>query len=548
MTELATFYHEKAKDFLKTVVCFDDKAYKTSQVDAAISRTAKKDSDGFQDEEKESGSNFSEKDKPKKDEHEPIGSSKEVDPKVLTDSFANMGILCTVIEPDTNEATARVQIKKMARIADVAIIDWELRNQQGEKDVSIARDAIVDIIKEDDKSGGCLRLIVIYSDGVGTDIISELAELLKENGFSVSGNCLELQNGHSLVTFFHKSEVSYQELPTRVVDSFTKLTSGLLPAAALSAITVIRQHSHHLLATFPATLDGAFITHRCLIPDPNDAEQFLVDLFETEIGTLLTRSNIHEAVDGTKSEIWVRDRLPQEQLNCFIPLLKEYSTDKCKDFSGKIRELCGKKMSGKELGNKIFEILYSCADPKERERAKEEFSILSTLDVHRNNISCYESHPPRLRLGTIVRDLDTNTYLLCIQPLCDSTRIADDKETIFPFLALVIRSDAKDLDLCIPNKDTTEDVTWLSILPKPQQLVSYQFTGKSKAEAYVEANNFGPREEYIFQNSNGKKCFEWVADLKLGKAQRVASELAARIHTMGIDEFEWLRLQKSRAN
>lgn len=550
MTELTGFYREKVADFLKTVVCFDDHAYDDRLDNCGAVKAAAMAPDGFSTDEGETDTHG--------DASEVVGcvsdkSSSGFEAKDITDAFAEMDILCSVIKPHTDGKLARPQIEKLARTADVAIVDWVLKNNQGCNDTSIAREAIVNIVKHDEERGGCLRLIVIYSDEKGEQVIGELAELLSENGFKHVPGTLELQNAHTLIVFLQKAGASavgveYKDLPGRVVDSFTRLTSGLLPAAALSAISVIRQHSHHLLATFPATLDGAFLAHRCLIPDPNDAEQFLLDLFEGEIGALLAHSQVRKAVDGHRCTAWVESRFSLEQRDNLVPLLTQYDENKAKSFVEQIKMLCGKKMQGKELADALFAFFYSGTESRIATEAQEDFSILSTLDAHRRRLATLEQKPPRLHLGSVVRETDSGKFLLCVQPLCDSTRIGLEEGTIFPFLLLSSPLEQKNLDLCIPDEDEQAQVVWLSISPKPQSLVSYRFCGKSATEAYVEAaKDTKNGEYYAFRTSDGK-CLEWMADLKIGKAQRVVSQLAARIHTLGIDEFEWLRLQGPRTS
>lgn len=550
MTELTGFYRERVADFLKTVVCFDDQAYEDTFGNCSVIKAAARVPDGFSADEGDADTHG--------DAPEVVGcvsdtSSSGFEAKDITDAFAEMNILCSVIKPHTDGELARPQIEKLARTADVAIVDWVLKDSQGCNDTSIAREAIVNIVKHDEERGGCLRLIVIYSDEKGEQVIGELAELLSDNGFERVPGTLELQNAHTLIVFLQKAGpsavgVEYKDLPGRVVDSFTRLTSGLLPAAALSAISVIRQHSHHLLATFPATLDGAFLAHRCLIPDPNDAEQFLLDLFEGEIGALLAHSQVCKAVDGHRCTAWVESRCPPEQRNNLVPLLTQYDENKAKSFGEQIKSLCGKKMQGKELADALFALFYSGTEPKIATQAQEDFSILSTLDAHRRRLATLEQNPPRLHLGSVVRETDSGKFLLCVQPLCDSTRIGLEEGTIFPFLLLSSPLEKKNLDLCIPDEDEQAQVVWLSISPKPQSLVSYRFCGKSATEAYVEAaKDTRNGEYYAFQTSDGK-CLEWMADLKIGKAQRIVSQLAARIHTLGIDEFEWLRLQRPRTS
>lgn len=547
MTELTDFYRQKVTDFLKTVVCFDDRAYEGGHEGAGAVRIAAKAPDGFSEDVGEVGNGVISG----VVGCDPAGSNTGFDEKALTDAFAEMEILCSVIKPDTDGARAKKQIENLARTADVAICDWEFYD-----DISIAREAIVNIVSEDEKRGGCLRLIVIYSDGNGPDVTTELSGLLEQLGFKYSKDKFELQNAHSLIVFFQKPGlnlptvpaelvVEYKDLPGRVIDSFTKLTSGLLPAAALSAISVIRQQSHHLLAAFPATLDGAYLTHRCLIPDPNDAEQFFLDLFEGEIGALLAHSRMNEAVDSARCEAWVEKNniFDASQRKRLRKSLTKYGKAKIDGFR---KLFADNNLSDDAVSEMVLELFYG-ATPNEMERAKEDFSVLSALDTHRRRRMVSEPKMPRLQLGSVVREVWSGRYLLCIQPLCDSTRIKHDKETCFPFLFLDKPSDdklTKDFDLCVP--DGGDGVVWLSILPKPQRLISYQFRGKSVSEAYVVAEKLDDQMNYVFRMADGQSCLEWMADLKTGKAQRIVSQLAARIHTLGIDEFEWLRLHGPR--
>jgi hypothetical protein len=550
MTELTGFYRERVADFLKTVVCFDDQAYEDTFGNCSVIKAAARVPDGFSADEGDADTHG--------DAPEVVGcvsdtSSSGFEAKDITDAFAEMNILCSVIKPHTDGELARPQIEKLARTADVAIVDWVLKDSQGCNDTSIAREAIVNIVKHDEERGGCLRLIVIYSDEKGEQVIGELADLLSDNGFERVPGTLELQNAHTLIVFLQKAGLSavgveYKDLPGRVVDSFTRLTSGLLPAAALAAISVIRQQSHHLLATFPATLDGAFLTHRCLIADPHDAEQFLLDLFEGEIGSLLAHSKkMTEAVDEIRCAAWVEknDFFDTAQKKRLKKSLTKYSRAKIDG----LRDLFDKNdLPENAVAEEVLKLFYGAiSDPKTIARVKEDFSILSTLDVHRRWITTFNRNLPRLRLGSVVRETDSGRFLLCVQPLCDSTRIKHNRSTIFPFLLLATPPEPKDLDLCIPDEDEESGVVWLSISPKPQCLISYQLRGKSASEAYVVAKDMGNQKDYAFQTSDGK-CLEWMADLKIGKAQRIASQLAARIHTLGIDEFEWLRLQGPRTS
>ncbi len=535
MNRLHEFYTAKVADFLKTVVCFDDKAEYGS---AGIQKQfASKSEDGFSD---ESSSSL-----PTMSITEEYAANNEIfglNAKALTHAFAEKAILCSVIKPDGASEHIAKQIVSLGKAADVLILDWKL----AERDSTIARDALLKIIADDERGGGRLRLVVVYSIEKGKDVIEELFNLLQERGYTREGESLEIKNKHSLIVFYQKpgtvipfSEIiDYDKLPDEIIKSFTSLTAGLLPAATLSAITAIREQTHHLLATFPSTLDGAFLTHRCLIPDPSDSEQFLLDLLEGEIGAMLRHSSVSEAVNSVQCRAWVaiNTGFSTEGRKVALTAIQEYKrNNKTKGF----QKLFASK-DEKDVADKVLELFYKL-NPEDLKSAKEELSILATLDTHRKRSVSPPVKALRLQLGVVVKDHSQSRYLLCIQPLCDSLRIKPDEQREFPFLRLEqfdFSSDQGSLELCIPHND---DPLWLTVKTFPKNIVTFPFKAKSATEAFVGAEL--DNGAYFFPTGNGIKL-EWLAELKIGKAQRIVSQLAARIHTLGIDEFEWMRLHQ----
>ena len=542
MIDLPQYYREKAGAFIKTVVCFDDKAeYPKKSPYIKVSTSVP--SDGF-----EPGTPAPD-DQEKKaiDAKQEDGESEsdELNAHALIEAFAQKDVLCSVIAPSSEQEAIKAQILALTRVADIAILDWKL----APKDPTIARDAIVSIVKSDIECGGRVRLIAIYSDANAVDVLTELEALLKENGFSLNLEDKELKGEHALIVFFQKPKtpkptadvVEYKDLPDRTIEEFSKLTSGLLPVAALSAITEIRQQTHHLLATFPSTLDGAFIAHRCLIPDPNDAEQFLLDIIESEIGALLRHKGVGRSVSAEKCVAWTGqiDGIAADKK----PQINNLITDYCDDIKEAFRSIFpGKKLKEHEMAKKIMELLYKNTE-NEIDAAKIGLSILASLDASQKTKM---GVMPKLQLGSIVRCISNGDYLLCVQPLCDSVRISHENGSRFPFLILKQVDDADvnaSLDICLYEHNL---IKWLTAKTKPSDLVSIPFKGKSDQEKYVEAVQEG--ESYLFCDASGKYEFEWMGELKTGKAQRVASQLAARLHTLGIDEFEWQRLRQRQAN
>jgi hypothetical protein len=76
-------------------------------------------------------------------------------------------------------------------------------------------------------------------------------------------------------------------------------------------------------------------------------------------------------------------------------------------------------------------------------------------------------------------------------------------------------------------------VTWSPFLTE-----MFTFTSASEQQDYVLATK--DVNGYVFGDAHGNR-FEWVADLKNVTAQWAVSQLGARISSVGIDVFEWLR-------
>jgi hypothetical protein len=131
-------------------------------------------------------------------------------------------------------------------------------------------------------------------------------------------------------------------------------------------------------------------------------------------------------------------------------------------------------------------------------------------------------------------------FLMCIQPGCDSVRLPAETDIFFPFIRFnegteqnhnisVLDFDGVRQYLNFPDKKPT------------YALFSFSFRAKSSDNPYVEAvvtdAGFG------FKVSGKEVTYRWVGNIRAEQAQRLASKLAARLHTPGVDEFEWLRLK-----
>ena len=530
------------------MICFDDEAYQEPPKAKDQPSAARKPDDGF-----EEGSNNSTHNEIPQDNQtieNPNDNAHQLNAKELTEAFAKKEILCSVINPSNDiegENKCIERIAQMARMADVVILDWEMPG----KDHSIAQNAIIEIIKEDQGEGGCLRLIVIYSAADGITAINNLHNCLEKYKFEKIENGFALQNEHALIVFLNKlgnfqttDRIGYTDLPDRIITEMLKLTKGLLPSAALRAVSVLRDKSHHLLAKFPARLDGAYIVHRALIPDPNDAETFLLDLLSSELSFILSNPKVRDTLSAESCSEWldINNIFSVDEKSEIKTVLTEKSGNKIEKLNKlnlfKLNESDSRK-KGQDIANKLFNKVYKEIGVDD---ARADMSVLSTLDrdcrTPQNNID-----PPRLKLGSIIRRVvEGNTqYFLCFQPLCDSVRI-DKKGKSFPFLSLTCikteDTNSGSFDICV--RDKNNDIVWLQVDTKPSNIVTLCFKPTCKQHGYIAAKLRD--SAYLFQSTEDE--FEWCADIKIGKAQRLASNLATRIHTLGIDEFEWMRLHQ----
>lgn len=550
---LAAHYSEKAKAFIKTVICFDDEPA-DAEGNQSPPRTAKRAVSGFDDSELERpahDNNIEQQDVSVEELH-------PLDFRATANAFAEKSILCSVLKPDQSGISLIERITTLANSADVTILDWELEGRKGGSEA--CRAAIDRILKQDRTEGGRLRLIVVFTGTDGQRAIDDLADKLADLKPNRPKNECALTGKHWRVVVFQKPHttnptaklVTYSELPGNVVAEFAKLTNGLLPSAVLHGITAIRENTHRLLAVFDHDLDGAFLTHRALIPDPEDAEEFLLGLLQEEIGALLRYTNLRSCVDAAMCKKWIEANgilVEEKNKNKRERLVKAVSKPCLTKTQGFIKDFFEDEERQKEaptarlVADKVLSAFYlansDCADNGERR-----FSELSSyygVGTRPNADNLW------LRLGVIVRDESDSRYLMCLQPLCDSVRVK--KGALFPFLILdsLPTNDMrmrKDLLVRSPAGESL----WLQVDPSPKKLISFKFDPSEKGGvAPVGAIEESGRPVFETADPNGSRKLIWIRDVKLGKAQRFASGLAARFHTLGIDEFEWQRLHQLSA-
>ena len=542
----------------------------------------------------------------------------------LTEEFANEEILCTVYRPgEHEEATSQDDQSggpgqmpivnrsvKMARSADIVVLDWELGGKKaGDKGTHKARKIITTILKEDSLVRGRQRLIAVYTaepnlEAVYSDVVADVEKRDYFGGkLKPDKDALCLSNDTTRIVFLNKktgqtnpsnnTTVSEKDLPQRLILEFVEMNSGLLPCIALHSIASIREATHHILSTFRSRLDPALVSHRSLLPSPEDSEEFVLDLVANEIRSVLSMNSIGQRHAGVNAHRdWIAGRLEGRQE---FRLQNRLCIDREEAFElvaagdkafKKIAQTCAerwvheewekrkgirhKKIPGKLSKKTALKLVNSVGlgdltkhfklpllefgalagvfaeNKKTGQQIEQDFSRLTTLKRERyGERSLPANWLPKLTLGSIVREVHdngtfSNEFLCCIQPRCDSVRIGQSRA--FPFLKMATRGHSarpKQYFYVRCARESGQEPVNVRLLlyPFPYRQTMLTFSPSNRVQDRIEATEVEGR--WVFEAEEGR--FEWIADIRDELAQRLCDLLSGRQGSVGIDEYEWLR-------
>lgn len=505
----------------------------------------------------------------------------------ITRAFANSQKVCAVYKPETVLDIENLAI--LAKKVDVTVLDWQINVQDqsaienAEEDVEEedprgihTRRIIQEILRDPLTGKGSLKLILIYTGeidlaGIADSVYRELhaqgVEGVTREDCRVGTPNVKIviiakpslidQEGENKFKYnpdLKDKIVLYEDLPDFILTEFTRMTAGLLSNFVLRSLSVIRSNTFRLIKLYRKELDPAFLAHRLLLPDPDDSKEHLIEMLSHSIQALLNYNEAAETTSIGNLEQWVdleensftsKISFGQKEIcvnrDFVIDWIKRGFFEACRrqweaeghDDSDKGLGENALKKKHKEVSIKITEYLMN-GDTKSIDS---EFSILTH---HKSNLK-QQATPPRLSLGTLIRQAATNDeigdsdeeerrYFLCIQARCDSVRV----ESVRKFLFLELEKTELKFDFIV--EDGGEFVQ-LAIKKHAFELRTIKFL--PTANHVVEANFYDKR--YYFE-SNHNERFIWLADLKDAHAQRVVNKFAAKISRVGLDEYEWLRM------
>lgn len=531
-----TMSKDIAQDFIQSILFVDDKAYLPAQDDHSF------------------------------------------DVKPIIRESASKGLMATAFAPEHQDDLSIVV--NIGRNADVVVLDWriDINNIVPAADVNEEDDDVADIrgnfalqiierlTVENDVHVDQLKLIFIYTGETNlNEIMVQLSETFPHfrplDAFTLSygGVRISIWAKESVEPrFVHMPEMiprlkSYSGLLDEVPIEYAKVSSGLLSNTCLNALTLLRNSTYKLLANFPPSLDPAFVSHRAMLPKPDDAGELLKDTICSELNSILTDADISQRVTSNIIHDWVSS---QSFVDTELMVKKETSTTAATKITidntkrklwqdeGYVALLSKEKS---ETGTSLLKKRE--IDACEREQLKkhactsfkppnftqdnynEEFSILT--HHKRNYLSTAKN--PSLTLGVMVKDEDR--YLLCIQQKCASVRIPDGEQRKFLFLPMKVNDQSYD----VLFKNSDHDYIRLATCYKEcysLEIVEFApFEDTGIVQAQKEEDGF----YYFFGGPDKQKKFQWILDLKEAHSQRIANNFAANLARVGLDESEWLR-------
>jgi hypothetical protein len=536
--------NEIANDFIQSVVFIDDKAYSATD-DADIQH------------------NF--------------------DVQAITRSFAHNKKICSVFQPESAEDIS--MFSEIAEKADIAILDWQIIIQQqsaadsNEDDEDDAEDddirgvytkTIIRNLLSSVSNQNSLKLIIIYTgetdlSNIAADVLADLSRN-QVNGFSipdddecsiVSKSCTILVRAKSNggagrgthnPTLLNK-EVTYEELPEFINSEFSKLTSGLLSNFTLQALTAVRKNFFQILNVFSKELDAAYLTHKSLLSNVNDANELLVDLLGDTFISILRAENLNNSISESVVSKWIDTYISDEQR----PTLDSSGNPTANLFNRNKEILKAVLVSSKDVKQKFIDKLYvngiSNTSAKKNYR-KYAFGLFHPQgDGEASNISfsqlCqrkdlikYEQYSPMLTLGTVVKSsLEQGAYYVCIQQRCDSVRVGEQEKRRFLFLSLSIADGNKSFDFITPTGQK------LKLDSSTFNVRTIKFHGSQGGTVHATNGESMYFEPAYFADEAPEK-FEYIFELKDLYAQRVVEQYSSLLSRVGLDEPEWVRLSR----
>ena len=469
-----------------------------------------------------------------------------LDSKPLIIGFANLGLVCSVLNPSQKEleegGIGGSGVLQAAKRADIVVLDWRIGDSIGLITLDVLRS-----ILEGDNGTRRLRLVAIYTGEPGLpDIFERVKSTLKNSSINYPESepaRYVVSRGPLRVAVIPKQgsgapdapTVSEKELPDRLVNEFVEMTKGILSNVALEGLAALRDDVPRVLAKFDSSLDSAYLGHRILLPNPADAEDHVVEALGAELTSILEdrRPGTEAALEAL--ETWIRENIENDRINTGIPSVISTFTDPVemrlellRSGLDNISNMKPKKNDLKKAATEIF-----ASGPAAARNSDRSFGALLSLKTR------YPTMVPKLTLGTILQKEtkeEGKKYFLCLQPKCDAVRLK--APTGFPLMPLSKVNDSQRFSWVIQEQKDAWVHLHVDPNEKPNKLVVPYFSPSANSQGEILAQE--KADGFYFSDSVDCK-YKWVAALKDEHALQIAGEISGKLGRPGPNYSEWLR-------
>ncbi len=484
------------------------------------------------------------------------GTAKETvcDGYEIINSFAKKKIVCSMYEPKSTPDGPQIDdsIIPLCTSADIVIVDWNLHSDNGVKAIDLIKDLINQTTQDVPEQ---IRLVLVYTqeinlfvvaddvfDAINDDIGGEFQPIMDENNLAFRTRNSRVvilgKPGRERAEVVRRNVVDEIGLADFAVEEFAKLASGILQGATLRCLAEIRNNSRKILSRFNHDLDPAFLTHRALGLETEDALGHIVPLLISEIESVLE--------DALPNPLMSDDVLRDWCMNVWEPgdhLSQDYRVER--NFKHIAGDICTK---GFKIARKLHNVGPNPNNKGNYVKEAEKF-LLPSEDSDANlrfahfmaSRTFYEENHKMLMLGSILHDRVQDQYLLCIQPVCDSVRLKKRRTFVFVKLHKKEINGAQSVSHVVvkPNNSIVE----LLYKPNSYECFSTSFEPDKKLKAVIAKPN--NQNELYFEDIFRNRYY-WMGQLRTSHAQDAVGRFASNISRIGLTNSEWLRLLAKR--
>ena len=474
-------------------------------------------------------------------ENQPSLRSLRVDQ--ITSSFSRNGMVCGVISPETGDNDPA--LAKTLNRADIIILDWRLSRKNG----YTALPLLQKILSEGSQYQ--LRLIAIYTGEPDPKrILDEIADTIDATTTNEHKNAADhpshtIDFGACRIVVYLKEGVKSDsqnsnrivtegQLSDRLIRDFADKVEGLLPSIVMTALTAVRKNVYRVLEHFEAELDPAFLTHQTCLPQPQEAQQHIVEQIASELhGIMDDAVTTNPSPAGMKAiRHWFSGRFENDGMS-----FGSNSSSKIEDVT-KMLEQGIENMENPPLGRRKFQDL-SHGFSGGTENSGE-------LDLRLASMMCFrqvlDPQQRQLSMGTVIQpdESEDEEFLLCVTPKCDSVRLTE--KTSFLFLPL---SDPEKNVIQVVVQVGENKYRRMSIAMNPSDWCMMDFEPDSEKKCVL-ASMDQPRGAFIFTDEGNRK-YRWIGELKPELSQSIAQKIAERMSRVPLNQSEWLRRSERRS-